>query len=115
MYGNMDDTINDVIFRIELKYPVSDKRRSFKAFHPAKTLVGITFFFRVKLLSKFAFEKLKPKIMRFLFLLLLTATTVLAQAQQINGLAKDEKGAPLNGATVSLVTATDCCTITLAL
>ena len=52
--------------------------------------------------------------MRLLLLLLLTATTVFSQAQQINGLAKDESGAPLNGATVSLIKATDSSTIKLA-
>ncbi|HEV8285775.1 MAG TPA: outer membrane beta-barrel protein [Chitinophagaceae bacterium] len=41
--------------------------------------------------------------MRPLFILLLTASTVFSQAQQINGFAKDENGAPLNGATVSLM------------
>src|SRR5258705_13420533 len=50
-----------------------------------------------------------------LFLLLLNITTVLAQAQQINGVAKDETGAPLNGATVSLIKATDSSTIKLAI
>src|SRR5260221_332796 len=52
--------------------------------------------------------------MRILFLLLLIATTALAQAQQINGLAKDENGTPISGATVSLVKATDSSTIKLA-
>ena len=41
--------------------------------------------------------------MRLLLLLLLTASAVFSQAQQINGLAKDESGTPLNGATVSLM------------
>src|SRR5205085_818051 len=45
--------------------------------------------------------------MRMLIVLLLTASTVFAQAQQINGLAKDENGSPLSGATVSLMKATD--------
>ena len=52
--------------------------------------------------------------MRILFLLLLTATTFLSQAQQISGLAKDETAAPLSGATVSLVKATDSSIIKLA-
>jgi iron complex outermembrane receptor protein len=52
--------------------------------------------------------------MRLLLLLLLTATTVFSQAQQINGLAKDENGAPLNGATVSLMRAKDSSVIKLA-
>ena len=52
--------------------------------------------------------------MRLLLTLLLTATTVFSQAQQINGLAKDETGAPLNGATVSLVRAKDSSVIKLA-
>ena len=52
--------------------------------------------------------------MRTLFFLLLTAITALAQAQQINGLAKDENGALLSGATVSLIKATDSSTIKLA-
>ena len=41
--------------------------------------------------------------MRLLLLSLLTASAVFSQAQQINGLAKDESGTPLNGATVSLM------------
>ncbi len=52
--------------------------------------------------------------MRSLLILLLTATTIFSQAQQINGLAKDESEAPLNGATVSLIKATDSSTIKLA-
>ena len=52
--------------------------------------------------------------MRILLLLLLTATTIFSQAQQISGLAKDESGAPLNRATVSLIKATDSSTIKLA-
>lgn len=41
--------------------------------------------------------------MRLLLLLLLIATTIFYQAQQIKGLAKDYSGTPLNGATVSLI------------
>ncbi|MFI5186794.1 MAG: carboxypeptidase regulatory-like domain-containing protein, partial [Chitinophagales bacterium] len=52
--------------------------------------------------------------MRILFLLLLTATAIFSQAQQISGLAKDETAAPLSGATVSLVKATDSSIIKLA-
>ena len=52
--------------------------------------------------------------MRHLLLLLLTATALFSRAQQINGLAKDESGDPLNGATVSLTKATDSSTIKLA-
>src|SRR6188474_1659333 len=52
--------------------------------------------------------------MRTIFLLLLTATTVFTQAQQINGLAKDENGAPLGGATISLMRTTDSSVIKLA-
>jgi iron complex outermembrane receptor protein len=52
--------------------------------------------------------------MKLLLLVLLTATTIFSQAQQINGLAKDENGAPLTGATVSLVKATDSTTVKLA-
>jgi iron complex outermembrane receptor protein len=52
--------------------------------------------------------------MRLLLLLLLTAITVFSQAQQINGLAKDESGAPLNGATVNLMRAKDSSVIKLA-
>jgi iron complex outermembrane receptor protein len=53
--------------------------------------------------------------MRLLLLLLLTATTVFSQAQQINGLAKDENGTPLNGATISLVRAKDSSVIKFAI
>jgi hypothetical protein len=44
--------------------------------------------------------------MRVLLLLLLTAITISTPGQQINGLAKEESGTPLNGATVSLIKAT---------
>src|ERR1051325_3202380 len=54
----------------------------------------------------------KLNCMRLLFVLLLTATSVFSQAQQITGLAKDENGTPLNGATVSLIK--DSSTIKLA-
>ncbi len=53
--------------------------------------------------------------MRLLLTLLLTATTVFSQAQQINGLAKDESGQALNGATVSLIKANDSSIIKLAI
>ncbi len=52
--------------------------------------------------------------MKLLLLLVLTATTIFSQAQQINGLAKDESGTPLNGVTVSLLKATDSSAIKLA-
>jgi iron complex outermembrane receptor protein len=41
--------------------------------------------------------------MRILFLLLLAITSIFAYGQQVNGLARDENGIPLNGATVSLI------------
>jgi len=52
--------------------------------------------------------------MRLLLLILLTVTTISSQAQQINGLAKNENGSPLGGATVSLVRSTDSSTMKLA-
>jgi iron complex outermembrane receptor protein len=52
--------------------------------------------------------------MKLLLLLLLTATAIFSQAQQINGLAKDENGAPLPGVTVSLMRAKDSAIIKLA-
>jgi len=52
--------------------------------------------------------------MRPLLLLLLITAALFSKAQQITGLAKDESGLPLNGATVSLVKATDSSTIKLA-
>jgi iron complex outermembrane recepter protein len=52
--------------------------------------------------------------MRFLLILLLTSTTIILQAQQITGVVKDENGVALNGATVSLLKATDSSTIKLA-
>src|SRR4051812_12904408 len=52
--------------------------------------------------------------MRLFLLLLLTAITICSQAQQINGLAKDEAGIALGGATVSLVKASDSSTVKLA-
>ena len=52
--------------------------------------------------------------MRLLLLLLLTATAGFSQAQQINGLAKDENGASLVGVTVSLMRTTDSSIVKLA-
>lgn len=52
--------------------------------------------------------------MRILLIILLTAITLFSQAQQINGLAKDENGTPLGGVTVSLIKATDSSIIKLA-
>ncbi len=52
--------------------------------------------------------------MRPILLLLLTSATFFSQAQQINGLVKDESGQPLNGATVSLIKAKDSSIIKLA-
>mgnify|MGYP001584509375 CR=1 FL=1 len=52
--------------------------------------------------------------MRLLLLLLIITISVFSQAQQINGLAKDESGAPLNAATVSLIKASDSSSIKLA-
>ncbi len=52
--------------------------------------------------------------MRTLFLILLTAASVFSNAQQINGITKDETGTPLGGATVSLVRTTDTSIIKLA-
>lgn len=52
--------------------------------------------------------------MRLLLILLLTTNAILLQAQQITGVAKDEKGALLNGATVSLLQASDSSTVKLA-
>ena len=52
--------------------------------------------------------------MRSILLVLLTATTVFTQAQQINGVAKDENGAPLAGATISLMRTTDSSIVKLA-
>ena len=51
--------------------------------------------------------------MRTIFLLLLTATTVFARAQQVNGIAKDENGSPLSGTTISLHKASDSAIIKL--
>lgn len=52
--------------------------------------------------------------MKFSLTLLLAATAFFSQAQQINGLAKDESGVPLNAATVSLIKASDSSSIKLA-
>jgi iron complex outermembrane receptor protein len=53
--------------------------------------------------------------MRTILLLLLIATTVFTQAQQINGLAKDDNGVALGGATISLMKASDSSVIKLAI
>ncbi len=52
--------------------------------------------------------------MRSLLLLLLIATSIVSQAQHINGQAKDENAAPLAGVTVSLMKASDSSIIKLA-
>ncbi|MEI9912294.1 MAG: carboxypeptidase-like regulatory domain-containing protein [Bacteroidota bacterium] len=52
--------------------------------------------------------------MRTILLLLLTATTLFTQAQQVNGLAKDDNGTALGGATISLIRVTDSAVIKLA-
>ncbi len=52
--------------------------------------------------------------MRTIFLLLLTATTIFSQAQQVSGIAKDENGAPLSGTTISLRKASDSAIVKLA-
>src|SRR5688572_6198288 len=52
--------------------------------------------------------------MRTIFLSLLTATTFFAQAQKISGIAKDENGSPLIGATISLHKASDSAVLKLA-
>src|SRR5688572_4506933 len=52
--------------------------------------------------------------MRLLLVLLLTSSSILLQAQQITGVAKDEKGSPLNGATISLLKASDSSSVKLA-
>ena len=44
----------------------------------------------------------------------MAATAAFSQAQQINGLAKDENGTPLNGATISLLRAKDSSVVKLA-
>jgi hypothetical protein len=56
----------------------------------------------------------KPITMRKIFLLLLTATAVFTQAQNVSGIAKDENGSPLVGATVSLHKAADSAVVKLA-
>src|SRR5437762_7508273 len=48
-------------------------------------------------------KTLKTNFMKLSLMLLLTAITISSQAQKINGLAKDESGTPLTGATVSLL------------
>src|SRR5437868_14894450 len=53
--------------------------------------------------------------MRLLLLLLVSATTIFSQAQQITGRAKDENGMPLNGATVSLLRTKDSAVVKLAI
>jgi hypothetical protein len=52
--------------------------------------------------------------MKSILVLLLTAITLLTQAQQINGFAKDENGSPLSGTTISLHKASDTSVVKLA-
>src|SRR4051794_39715750 len=52
--------------------------------------------------------------MRTLLLLMLVASTAISQAQQIRGIAKDENGTPLSGATVSLMRIKDSAVIKFA-
>jgi iron complex outermembrane recepter protein len=53
--------------------------------------------------------------MRFLLLSLLVMVSLVATAQQINGTAKDESGAVLRGATISLIRAKDSAVVKLAI
>ena len=53
-------------------------------------------------------------IMRMLFLLLLVVMVSVANAQTVSGVAKDDSGTPLNGATVALVKAKDTAVAKLA-
>ena len=52
--------------------------------------------------------------MRYLLLLTLIAFATISQAQEIKGLAKDENGSPLNGATISLIRSKDSAVVKLA-
>ena len=52
--------------------------------------------------------------MRTIFILLLTAIMSYANGQQVSGLAKDESGSPLSGATISLVRIKDTSVIKFA-
>jgi iron complex outermembrane receptor protein len=52
--------------------------------------------------------------MKSILLVLLTATSFLARAQQINGIAKEDNGSPLRGTTISLHKASDSTVIKLA-
>lgn len=53
--------------------------------------------------------------MKYILLLILTATTLFTKAQQIIGLAKDDSGTPLNGTTISLIKAKDSSIVKLAI
>jgi Outer membrane protein beta-barrel family/Carboxypeptidase regulatory-like domain len=53
--------------------------------------------------------------MRYLLLPLFFTIAISSRAQQINGLAKDDSGTPLAGATVSLIKSTDSSTVKLAI
>jgi hypothetical protein len=52
--------------------------------------------------------------MKSILLLLLTGTTLITQAQQVNGIAKDDNGSPLSGTTISLHKASDSSVVKLA-
>src|SRR5262245_26678130 len=52
--------------------------------------------------------------MKSLIFLPLTVVALYTQAQQINGLARDDNGSPLNGTTISLHKASDSAVVKLA-
>lgn len=54
-------------------------------------------------------------MMKYIIVLWLVTSTLISQAQQINGLVKDENGTALNGATVSLLKENDSSTVKLAI
>jgi iron complex outermembrane recepter protein len=77
--------------------------------HPfcCRCLIGI-------LVEENQMRTIKTTFMKVILLTALTAATLFAQAQQINGLVNHEAGTPAGGATVSLLKATDSSTVKLA-
>jgi hypothetical protein len=91
-------------------HPVKKQKPIFRnGFCTEKLPLCVTFFSPVFICNTFVPEMKidlsteKTSFMRKLFLLLALVISLASNAQQINGLAKDTDGKPLNGATVSLL------------
>ncbi len=81
-----------------------------KYFRPSKNLFGVSFFYPhypfstfVLSMTKQVYFNYKINVMRIIFMLMLAIGAIGANAQQVNGFAKDAEGKGINGATISLL------------